>query len=195
MYLLGAGGHAKVIIDILTAQGIDILGLFDNDENIKELLGYPVFTTDEIISPIIISIGDNKKRKTIAERITAEFITAIHPSAVVSKYSHLGEGTVVMQNAVVQTSCQIGKHCIINTSASIDHDCVIGNYVHISPNCAVCGNVTIGEGTWVGAGSAIIPGVTIGKWCVIGAGSIVTKNIPDYSLASGNRCRIIKSLM
>lgn len=101
---------------------------------------------------------------------------------------------MIMQNAVVQSSSKIGKHCIINTSASIDHDCLIEDFVHISPNSALCGNVKVGEGTWIGAGSTIIPGVKIGKWSIIGAGSVVTKDIPDYSLAVGNRCRVIKSL-
>lgn len=192
MYLYGASGHAKVIIDILTAQGIEVLGLFDDNENIKELLGYPVLKTETATSPLIISIGDNKTRKKIAERIQCEFGAAIHPSAIVSVYSKIGDGSVVMQNAVVQSSAEIGKHCIINTSASVDHDCRVDDYVHISPNAALCGNVTVGEGTWIGAGSVIIPGVTIGKWCVIGAGSVVTKNISDFSLAVENRCKVIK---
>lgn len=194
MYLYGASGHAKVIIDILKAQGINVQGLFDDNEAIQKLLGYPVFRTDKVTSPLIISVGDNKTRKKIAEYLEVEFGTAIHPSAIVSPHSSIGEGTVVMQNAVIQSSAQIGKHCIINTSASVDHDCVVEDYVHISPNSALCGNVNIGEGTWIGAGSTIIPGVTIGKWCIIGAGSVVTKNIPDFSLAAGNRCKIIKSL-
>ncbi len=194
MYLYGASGHAKVIIDILTAQGIDVLGLFDDNEAIQELLGYPVLRTDKVTSPLIISIGDNKTRRKIAECLAVEFGTAVHPSAIVSLHSSIGEGTVVMQNAVIQSSSQIGKHCIINTSASVDHDCIVEDYVHISPNSALCGNVKVGEGTWIGAGTTIIPGVTVGKWCVIGAGSVVTKNIPDFSLAAGNRCKIVKLL-
>ncbi|MDD3738372.1 MAG: acetyltransferase [Lentimicrobiaceae bacterium] len=194
MYLYGASGHAKVIIDILTAQGVGVHGLFDDNETIKELLSYPVLRTDRVISPLIISVGDNKTRKKIAESLEVEYGKAVHPSAIVSEHSSIGEGTVVMQNVVIQSSCQIGKHCIINTSASVDHDCIVKDYVHISPNSALCGNVTLGEGTWIGAGSTIIPGVTIGKWCIIGAGSVVTKNIPDFSLAVGNRCEILKSL-
>lgn len=194
MYLYGASGHAKVIIDILQAQGVKVLGLYDDNENIKELLGYPVLKTEEISSPLIISIGDNKIRRKIAEQLDCEFGTAIHPSAVVSAYSKVGVGTVVMQNTVIQSSTKIGKHCIINTSASVDHDCQLDDYVHVSPNVALCGNVKVGEGSWIGAGSTVIPGVTIGKWSVIGAGSVVTKDIPDFTLAVGNRCKIIKTI-
>lgn len=194
MYLYGASGHAKVIIDILEAQGIKVLGLYDDNKEKVDLLGFPVLRTNQVLSPLIIAIGDNSVRKKIADDLKVEFGIAIHPSAVLSPRALIEEGTVVMQNAVVQSSSKIGKHCIINTSASIDHDCLIEDFVHISPNSALCGNVKVGEGTWIGAGSTIIPGVKIGKWSIIGAGSVVTKDIPDYSLAVGNRCRVIKSL-
>lgn len=194
MYLYGASGHAKVIIDILEAQGTKILGLYDDNKDKVDLLGFPVLRTNQVLSPLIIAIGDNGVRKKIADELKVEFGIAIHPSAVLSPRALIEEGTVVMQNAVVQSSSKIGKHCIINTSASIDHDCLIEDFVHISPNSALCGNVKVGEGTWIGAGSTIIPGVKIGKWSIIGAGSVVTKDIPDYSLAVGNRCRVIKSL-
>jgi sugar O-acyltransferase (sialic acid O-acetyltransferase NeuD family) len=99
-----------------------------------------------------------------------------------------------MQGAIIQASSVVGKHCIINTGASVDHDCNIADFVHISPHATLCGDVTVGEGSWIAAGATIIPGVKIGKWCVIGAGSVVTKDIPDYSLAAGNRCKIIKKI-
>lgn len=194
MYLYGASGHAKVIIDILLAQGNKIQGLFDDNKEIKSLLNYTVYGTDEIKSPLIVSIGTNKIRKNVVDSINCEFGTAIHPSSVVSQFSTIGEGTVVMQNVVIQSSCKVGKHCIINTSSSVDHDCIIGDFVHISPNVALCGNVSVGEGTWIGAGATITPGVKIGEWSVIGAGSVVTKDIPAYTLAVGNRCEIIKSI-
>lgn len=195
MYLYGASGHAKVIIDILRAQDIEVDGLFDDNDSIKSLVGLSVEPTHKVQSPLIISIGDNKIRKRIAAKLQeVVYGTAIHPSAIVSQFSTINEGTVVMQNSVIQSSCKIGKHCIINTSASVDHDCVVEDYVHISPNVALCGNVSVGEGTWIGAGTTVTPGVKIGKWCVVGAGSVVTKNIPDNVLAVGNRCKIIKHL-
>ena len=195
MYLYGASGHAKVIIDILKSQKKEISGLIDDNESISEILGYSVSQNLPNDSSIIISIGDNKTRKKVADKLAQhKFETAIHSSAIVSEYSTIEEGTVVMQGAIIQASCEIGKHCIINTGASVDHDCKIEDYVHISPQSFLCGNVTIGEGTWIGAGTTITPGVTIGKWCMIGAGSVVTKNIPDNMLAVGNRCKIIKEI-
>lgn len=193
MYLYGASGHAKVIIDILEAQGKTISGLIDDNLAIQALLNYPVFHDKDNKSPVIISIGDNKIRKKVSELlIDVSFETAIHPSAIVSTKSTVDKGTVVMQGAIIQSSSQIGKHCIINTGASVDHDCNVGDFAHISPHSTLCGNVKVGEGSWIGAGTTIIPGVKIGKWCVIAAGSVVTKDIPDFALASGNRCKVIK---
>mgnify|MGYP000854523908 CR=1 FL=1 len=195
MYLYGASGHAKVIMDILQSQNIQIKGLFDDNEAITELLDFPVFHSITKDVEVIVSIGDNKTRKKIIEKLpNVYFKTAIHSSAVVSDYATIDVGTVVMQGAIIQSCATIGKHSIINTGASVDHDCSIGDFVHISPHCTLCGNVMVGEGSWIGAGTTIIPGVKIGKWCVIGAGSVVAKDIPDFSLAVGNRCRVIKTL-
>ena len=195
MYLYGASGHAKVIIDILSANQVQIDGLFDDNDAIRDLLGYPVFKSSDVRGPLIISIGNNQIRKKISERLHVSWGMAIHPSAIVSETAGIDEGTVVMQGAIIQSCVQIGKHCIINTGASVDHECQIGDYVHISPHCTLCGNVRIGEGTWIGAGSVIIPGVKVGKWSVVGAGSVVTKDIPDNVLAVGNRCQVIKKLI
>jgi sugar O-acyltransferase (sialic acid O-acetyltransferase NeuD family) len=195
MYLYGASGHAKVIIDILKSHGKDIIGLIDDNVLINELLGYPVYHEVGTKLPLIISIGDNKTRKKIAEQLSGIcFETAVHASAIVSDTCSIKEGTVVMQGSIIQSCSEIGRHCIINTGASVDHDCHVNDFVHISPHATLCGNVTVGEGTWIGAGTIIIPGVRIGKWCIIGAGSVVTKDIPDYVLAAGNRCKVIKQL-
>lgn len=195
MYLYGASGHAKVIIDILKSQGKDILGLIDDNLSINELLDYPVYHEIGSLSSLIISIGDNKTRKKIAEQLSnVRFETASHISAILSTNCKIKEGTVVMQGAIIQSCSEIGKHCIINTCALVDHDCKIYDYVHISPHATVCGNVIIGEGTWIGAGTIIIPGLKIGEWSIIGAGSVVTEDIPDNVLAFGNPCKVIKKL-
>lgn len=195
MYLYGASGHAKVIIDIATANNIVIEGLIDDNDAINELCGYSVFPSSRINRSIelLISIGNNEIRKRIASQYEAIYRTLIHPSAIISPSANISEeGAVVMQGVVLQAEVEVGKHSIINTACSIDHECNIADFVHISPNSTLCGNVHVGEGSWIGAGSVILPGVTIGKWCTIGAGSVVSKDIPDYTLASGNRCKILK---
>lgn len=195
MYLFGASGHAKVIIDLLRSQGIEPKGLIDDNKAVTELLGLPVVHDATDLNPLIVSIGDNKIRKLVVEKLSEhQFGTAQHSSSIISPNSTIQEGTVVMQGAIVQSDAHIGKHCIINTGASVDHDCTVADFVHLSPQAVLCGNVHIGEGTWIGAGAVVIPGVKIGKWCIIAAGSVVAKDIPDYSLAAGNRARVLKSL-
>lgn len=192
MYLYGASGHAKVIMDILEANQITIDGLIDDNPEVNELLGYPVFHQRNDLSPLIISIGNNQIRRKIAEKLDVEFGTAIHPSAVVSPSAKIGEGTVVMPGAVINADAVIGKHCIINTGSTIDHECVIEDYCHIAPGVNISGCTTVGEGTWVGVGSCVIQCLHIGKNCMIGAGSVVVKDMPDSVVAFGNPCRVIK---
>ena len=193
MYLYGAGGHAKVIIDILKSQGKELSWFIDDNELITEILGYKVFHHQTNSSPFIVSIGNNKWRKEIVSQLSnAKFETAVHSSAIISDNSQIEEGTVVMQGSIIQSGAVIGKHCIINTGASVDHDCRLGDFVHMSPRATLCGIVTIGEGSLIGAGAVVLNGITVGKWCVIGAGSVVTKDIPDYAVAVGVPCKVIK---
>ena len=196
MYLYGAGGHAKVILDILEAQGYEVTGVVDDNPALTEFMGKPVLHGVKEVSPVIISIGINGTRRKVVEKLnpTTVYGTAIHPIAIVSPHATIEEGTVVMQGAIVQTGTQIGKHCIINTGASVDHDCVLENFVHISPHATLCGDVKVGEGTWIGAGAVVIQGIRIGKNCVIGAGSVVCKDVPDGVKAYGNPCKIAEIL-
>lgn len=196
MYLIGASGHAKVVMDCLLDAGVAIEGLFDQDPAVNNLKGYSVkgdYTSSHTEEPLIISIGVNSIRQRIAEHLKGRvFGKVIHPSAMISSDVILGEGTVVFHGAIIQSSTKIGKHVIVNTSASIDHDCIIGDYVHIAPQVTLCGNVSIGKGTLVGAGAVVIPGIKIGKDCIIGAGSAVFRNVPDYGMVVGNPARLIK---
>lgn len=190
--LFGASGHSRVVMDIICSQGNSVCCLYDDSPHYESIHQVPIFNASEsvILGPLIISIGNNKIRKLISERYSVDYAIAVHPSAILSPYSKIGEGSVVMQGVILQSDVTIGKHCIINTGASVDHECVIGNFVHISPHATLCGNVKVGEGSWIGAGSVVIPGVKIGKWCTIGAGSIVIRDIPDNSVAFGNPCKV-----
>ncbi len=195
MYLFGASGHGKVIVDVLLSNNIKVSGFYDEDESKTELWGIPVLgkTKDfkDKSSSCIVAIGDNATRKKVADFIDGKFGQAVHKSCILSSHVQIEDGTVVMAGTVINADTQIGKHVIINTSASIDHDCVIDDFVHIAPNSSICGGVKVGEGTLIGAGATVIPMINIGKWCVIGAGSVITKDIPDYSVVVGNPGRII----
>lgn len=198
MLLYGASGHAKVICSALESSFIPVNGIFDDNELIVSLHEYKVigYYQPELLShePLIISIGDNRIRKKIANTISHPFGKCIAITAICDKLVKIGEGTVILHNAVIQRDTSVGKHSIVNTCASIDHDCTLEDYVHVAPGATLCGNVKIGEGTHVGAGVTVIQNVKIGKWCVLGAGSVVVNDIPDYSLVVGVPGRIKKKL-
>jgi len=198
MNIIGASGHGKVIVDILQCCKVEISGIWDDNEQVKVFMGFPVRgTIKDCIqarpADLIIAVGRNDIRKKIAEQFNATvFGKAIHPSAVLSRDVITGVGTVVMANGTINVGSKIGKHVIINTHASIDHDCIIRDYVHISPQAGLAGNVEVGEGTHIGIGASIIQGIKIGKWCTIGAGTVVIKDVPDGTTVVGNPGRIIK---
>lgn len=195
MLVYGSGGHAKVVIECLEENDVQVTGLVD-DRSEKTLFGYHNYGgyTPGLLpaSKLIIAVGDNRIRKRLSEKIQHQLAVVIHPSAEVSKRAVIGPGTVVFHKAIIQSCVLIGTNCIINTAASIDHDCVIGDFAHISPNATLSGNVAIGEGTHIGAGAVVIPNVKIGKWAVVGAGSVIIKDIPDYAVVVGNPGRVIK---
>ena len=186
MILYGASGHAKVIIDILEANGQKIDFIVDDNPSLIELLGYEVRRNTGKYDEAIISIGSCEIRMKVVEGLkVGKYATAVHPSAVVSPRATIDEGTVVMQGGVVQSCAKIGKHCIVNTGASVDHDCEIGDYVHVAPHATVLGGVKVGEGSWIGAGAVVKQYITIGKNCMIGAGAVVLRDVPDGATVVG----------
>jgi acetyltransferase EpsM len=199
MYLFGASGHAKVIVDILLSKGIEVMGFYDEDDAKKELWGIPVIgkTKDfgNSTEACIVSIGKNDTRKKVVQQLPkAAFGTAIHKSSIIGSNVEIGDGTVVMAGTIINADTEIGKHVIINTSASVDHDCILDDFTHIAPNASLCGGVEVGEGTLIGAGATVIPLVKIGKWCTIGAGAVVVEDIPNNSVVVGNPAKVIKSV-
>lgn len=195
LYLIGANRHAKVILELAELLSFPIGGLIEKNPAIKELLGYPVSTSEPIPdkdNSFIISIVSNKIRKKLALNLDVNFATLIHPKSSISKRSSIGVGTAVMAGVVVNSSSKIGKHVILNTNCSVDHDCLIEDYVHISPNAALAGGVQVGEGSHIGIGASVIQGIKIGKWCTIGAGAVIIRDVPDYATVVGNPGRVIK---
>lgn len=197
IYLYGASGHAKVIIEALELEKKTIGGLVDDNPLINNLLGYSVFQKlpscfDVDRDGIIVSIGSNTVRKKVVNLLNRKFAQSMHPSANLSKSAVIGGGTVIMAGVSVNANTKIGNHVILNTNASVDHDCWIDDFVHLSPNVALAGDVFVGEGTHIGIGASVIQGVKIGKWVTIGAGTVIIKDVPDFAVVVGNPGRIIK---
>lgn len=201
--IIGGGGHAKVIIDILRLNKIKIYGIYDDHlkkgttiNGIKVRGKISSLPTSKPRLKYICAIGNNQNRQKIVESIDSnlEWINAIHPTAWISDQAvTLGIGLTICAGAIIQTNTTIGDHSIINTKTSIDHDCQIGNFTHLAPGSTICGVVEIGNGTMIGAGSTIIQCRKIGENSLIGAGSNVIKDIPANVTAFGNPCQLVKS--
>lgn len=191
--VLGAGGHAKVVISTLRAAGYEIEAVFDDDptKHGSQIMGIPIKgalseAAGRDYKYGVVAVGDNAVRKAISERIIGfSWLTVVHPHAYVEASVCLGEGTVVFAGAVLQTDTVVGRHAIINTGATIDHDCVLGDFVHTAPGAHLSGDVTVDEGALVGIGSATIPGVHVGAWSVIGAGSVIVSDVDVQSTVVG----------
>jgi sugar O-acyltransferase (sialic acid O-acetyltransferase NeuD family) len=186
--VIGAGGHAKVLISTLAARGFSIAAVFDDDDTKwgMDAQGTRVSRIErERGGRGIIGIGDNAQRREMARALNFEWQTVVHPSAWVHHSVKLGRGTVVFAGAVVQPDAVIGDHVIVNTGATIDHDCVIGDYAHLAPGVHLAGSVQIGEGAFLGIGSVVIPGVKIGRWSTLGGGAVATRDLADGVVAVG----------
>ncbi|MDU0155316.1 acetyltransferase [Bacillus cabrialesii] len=205
--IVGDGGHGKVIRELINARPDTCLAAVLDDkfrtlESGKEWYTGPPEAVSELRRLIpdvlfLIAIGNNSVRKQLAERLGLKqenFITLIHPSAIVSKSAVIGKGTVIMAGAIIQADACIGAHCIINTGAVAEHDNQISDYVHLSPRVTLSGAVAVQEGAHVGTGAAVIPQLTIGAWSTVGAGSAVIRSIPDGVTAAGAPARIISSI-
>ncbi|MBA4056376.1 MAG: acetyltransferase [Marivirga sp.] len=193
--LLGGGQHAHVVLDCLLSQHADVIALFDIQYQ-GDLFGIPQrgeYDADfEPTALGIVAIGDNATRKRVAAQSRHAFTNAVHSSVILSKYSEMGIGNMILHGTIIQAQVSIGNHTIINTGTQVDHHCIIEDFAHLAPGVILCGNVQIGEGTLVGAGTTVIPGKKIGAWATIGAGAVVIDDIPDYAVAVGNPARIFK---
>lgn len=204
--IFGAGGHAKVIIDLIEASNIfTIIGIMDNKLSKGSVFcGYPILGLDESLPVILdnfsvfgglVAIGDNASRQSVVSRILAivpefRFVNIIHPSAIISKSVKMGLGNVIMPGAVINTSTEIHNHTIINTSVSVDHDCRVGDFVSLCPSVTLAGNVVIKDHCFLGMCASIAPNCTVGSHSIIGAGSIVLNDVPSQVKSFGIPSRV-----
>lgn len=190
--IIGAGGHARVLIEAVLASGTPIAGIVDIDPVLKGKIvqGVPVLGGDAVVDNFpsgefrlvngIGSIRDTRRRRELFERFSARgyfFATVVHPAAVVASDAVLYEGAQIMAGAIIQPGCRIGQNSIINTKASADHDCQIGAHVHVAPGVTLSGDVRIGDHAHVGTGATVIQGVVIGAGSLVAAGAVVVRDV------------------
>jgi sugar O-acyltransferase (sialic acid O-acetyltransferase NeuD family) len=206
MFVYGAGGHGKVVADILIAKKEKrFAGFVDDRNNLTgtKVIGYPVLGNGEWLHKekakyrvaVFLGVGNNCSRRQLAQRCAAwdiQVLTAIHRAATVASSAEVGRGTVVMAGAVINSAARIGEGVIINTGAVVEHDVEIGNYSHVSPNATLAGASRIGEISHLGLGAVVLPGVSVGSECIIGAGAVVLRDLPDRVVAAGVPARILR---
>jgi len=203
--ILGAGGHARVLINMLRLARHEIKGILTLDSSLwgKSIEGIPVLGGDEILDHNpkhaiklvngIGSIPDPARRIRIFEHFKNEgfaFSTIVHPSAVLADDAIVSEGAQIMAGAVVQVGCRIGMNAIVNTGALVDHDCCLGDHVHLAPGVVLSGKVNIGCGTYVGTAAAFIEGICVGESAYVASGSVVVSNIPAGVRVMGVPARV-----
>lgn len=195
LLVIGAGGHAKVVVDAAREAGFEIAGVLGRPGDPAEVLGIPVAMDGSAIDAdvFIVAIGDNTARAAaFAAGLEAGLVpaTVIHPSAILADEIEIGRGTFAAAGVVVNVHARIGENVILNTGCTVDHDCLIGDHAHLGPGANLCGGVTVGEGTLLGVGSCALPKATIGAWTTIGAGAAVTGAIGDGVTAVGVPARV-----
>ena len=197
--IIGASGHAGVIIDELTNldQSINI-ELIDEDKNKSQLLGFPVIGNFEDFKKnysqqnkkVIVGIGNNKLRSSLFDTLyeidSVNLVNVISSDSKISKNVEIGVGNLIVSGAIINHSVKVGNNSIINTMASIDHDSFIGSNVHIAPGVNLAGNVKVGDNVLIGVGATILPNLKIGSNSIIGGGSVVIKDVSPGSTVIGN---------
>ena len=206
---LGAGGHSRVVIEILQLGGqLRIVGLLDPRAELHgvEIHSIKILGDDSLLPKLrdegithafigVGTVGDIRPRLKVYEKVRQagfELVPAIHPRAFISPTANIGAGLTIMAGAIVNPLAIIGDNVIVNTAASVDHDCRLGDHVHISPGANLGGGVTVGARSMIGMGAIILPGVTIGMDVIVGAGSLVKGDVPNGKVVVGTPGRVIR---
>jgi len=192
---LGAGGHARVVIDAIRMAGNYVIaGLIDQFETTRgqfvdgvEVLGGETRLAEIYAGGIryvfngVGGVTNNALHAAIHERLSGmgfEFLTIVHPAAVVAAAATIGAGSVVLARSVINPGAVLGRNTIINTGAIVEHDCEVGEHSHVAPGAVLLGNVTVGKRCLIGANAVVKQGITVGDLATVGAGAVVAQDVP-----------------
>lgn len=205
--IIGAGGHGRVVLDIVRAAGEqNPVGFIDADEaraggsvdgvKIIGAINLLPRLVKQGITGAIVAIGDNRVRVSYAEAVVSaglELISAVHPTASTSPSVRIGRNVVVGPGAIITAEAQIGDSAIINSGAVVEHECRIGKGVHICPGALLGGRVEAGAGAFVGLGARVIPCMKIGQGAIVGAGAVVIRDVPEFATVVGVPAKVVKT--
>jgi sugar O-acyltransferase (sialic acid O-acetyltransferase NeuD family) len=197
LIFLGAGGHARVLQELLALQNKTVSGYVAPTAD-SRLVDVEWLGTDDTLAGIdpsavrlVNAIGsvraDGRRRSAYRSAVALgfRFLTVIDSSAIVRPSASIGAGAQILAGVVVNSNVHVGENTILNTGSIIEHDSVVGANVHVSPGAVIAGSARIGDGTHVGLGARVLQGVSIGSECTIGAGAVVTKDLADGVVAVG----------
>lgn len=199
LVVIGAGGHAKVVLDTLQKleESFDIAVYDQNPLREGELFleAFRIRYASDLTmlnGGFHIAVGDNAVRAKIFKHsvsLGGRYLSVVHPMAVLAASAVIEEGVFVAAGAIVSTDAIIHKGTIVNHAAIIDHDCIVDSFAHIAPNATLGGGVHVGEYTLIGAGAIVLPGVKVGRSVTVGAGAVVTEDVVDGVTVIGNPAR------
>lgn len=207
IFVVGAGGHGRVVADVWLAMGKQFTGFVDLPEHAGKIgwRGLPIWHEAELLRRVapadalllngIGSVSSTALRKAVYLRLSKagyRFDLLTHPTAIVCSDVALGAGVQLMAGAIVQTGARIGINTIINTGAIVDHDCVVGDHCHIAPGAVLSGGVEIGSGSHIGCGASLIQGIKIGEGALVAAGAVVTRNVGAGGCVAGVPARALR---
>jgi sugar O-acyltransferase (sialic acid O-acetyltransferase NeuD family) len=205
--IVGAGGHGRVVLDILAQMGTqETVGFLDSNAALqgRRVDGVPVHGSMRELAEVrdrlgvecaVVAIGDNGVRRAFADQLEhagIELVNAIHPSANVARNASLGRNIVIAAGALVCAHCQIGDSVILNTGCIVDHESLIGTATHVCPGARLAGRVTVESGAFVGIGATVIQSIRVGYEAVVGAGAVVIRDVAPMSTVVGVPAREVK---
>ncbi len=208
---IGAGGHAKVVIDILRHYSdIEMVGLTDANPEMRgrDLLGCPIIGGDDAWPELLAggvhhafigvgSAGHIASRRRVYQDARAagfDIVTAIHPTAIIASTATIGPAATIMAGAIINADTRLGENVIVNTGAIIDHDCILEDHVHVATGATLAGAVVVREGAHIGAGAVVRQCVVIGRNAIVGAGAAVVKDVAEDVIVVGVPARERKRL-